>query len=393
MICMPVRQPRNSPNQPQSPERSALRLPLSDAQAQLDARIAAGRTLMDTEAAALEAQLATSPYVGTDGPFLGGGFGLASAFGAAQQGESPVTRPLGELELEALSRKVSQWQDYNRTWLRVNLTGEAAEEYQSVSTPWGSASVSMPGGFVSVSTAWGSGGADNPQVNLRRIRQDVESEIAKLESIRERLPMWELPGSTASTAQSGADGDGLAAAATNQKLIMVVYGHDGEANNALFDWLRAIGLQPLEWSQVVGGTGHASPYIGQALDEAFQNAQAVVAFFTPDERVIAIGTSPTDPTAWRLQARPNVLIEAGMALNTHPDRTVLVVLGDQELPSDLAGRHYIRLRRTSAAPLHDLASRLKNAGCDTDTTGSTWLDPSRFPDRDNIDPMPRALAA
>jgi hypothetical protein len=81
---------------------------------------------------------------------------------------------------------------------------------------------------------------------------------------------------------------------------MVIYGHDEEANNALFDWLRAIGLEPQEWSQVVGATGSASPYIGQALEQAFLNAQAVVAFFTPDERVLALSSSPKDPSAWPL---------------------------------------------------------------------------------------------
>ncbi len=58
-----------------------------------------------------------------------------------------------------------------------------------------------------------------------------------------------------------------------------------------------------------------------------------------------------------------------MALVTHPTRTVLVMLGPQELPSDLAGRHYIRISPTSSVPLHDLASRLSEAGCDTDLTG------------------------
>ena len=70
-------------------------------------------------------------------------------------------------------------------------------------------------------------------------------------------------------------------------------------------------------------------------------------YFTPDERVIARTRAPReDQNAWRLQARPNVLIEAGIASVTHPERTVLAVLGHQELPSDLAGRHYIRLSHT-----------------------------------------------
>ena len=98
--------------------------------------------------------------------------------------------------------------------------------------------------------------------------------------------------------------------ADNRKAVMVIYGHDREANNALFDWLRAIGLQPREWSKLVQATGIASPYIGQVLHHAFQQAQAVVALFTPDERVLAAAASPDDPRAWRLQARPNVLIEA-----------------------------------------------------------------------------------
>ena len=172
-----------------------------------------------------------------------------------------------------------------------------------------------------------------------------------------------------------------AAFAANRKAVMVIYGHDTEANAALFDWLSAIRLEPQEWNQLIHATGNASPYIGQVLDKALQDVQAVIAYFTPDEYATAAASSEDSRRDWRLQARPNVLIEAGMALITHPARTVLVVLGTQELPSDLAGRHYIRLSHTDPAPLHDLAGRLRDAGCDTDTTGTRWLDPARFPDR------------
>jgi predicted nucleotide-binding protein len=130
-------------------------------------------------------------------------------------------------------------------------------------------------------------------------------------------------------------------------------------------------------------SGEASPYIGHVLDEAFKHAQAVLAFFTPDEHAAGRGVPLANKGAWRLQARPNVLIEAGMALVTHPRRTVIVVLGDQELPSDLAGRHYIQLDNTSG-PLYELANRLAEAGCELDRTGPQWLDPANFPSRDNL---------
>jgi predicted nucleotide-binding protein len=172
--------------------------------------------------------------------------------------------------------------------------------------------------------------------------------------------------------------------ASDRKAVMVIYGHDVQANEALFDWLRAIGLSPREWSQLVQASGSGSPYIGNVLEKALQDVQAVVAFFTPDEYVTAADAQ--DGAGW-LQARPNVLIEAGMALVSHPTRTIIVVLGSQELPSDISGRHYVRLSHTAVPPLHDLAERLRVAGCETDTTGTIWLDPTRFPDRDAPKPF------
>jgi predicted nucleotide-binding protein len=112
--------------------------------------------------------------------------------------------------------------------------------------------------------------------------------------------------------------------------------------------------------------------------------QAVVAFFTPDEHVILREDHAAGEDTWRLQARPNVLIEAGMALATHPKETILLVLGNQELPSDLHGRHFIRLDGT-ARPLKELADRLKTAGCAVELDGtSDWLSADRFPSRDGI---------
>jgi predicted nucleotide-binding protein len=177
--------------------------------------------------------------------------------------------------------------------------------------------------------------------------------------------------------------------AINRKAVMVIAGHDLEANTALFDWLRSIGLQPLEWGQLVHSNGNASPYNGEILALAFQAVQAVIAFFTPDEYVFGKDDQHGD-AGWRLQARPNVLVEAGMAMVAQPERTVLAVLGPQELPSDLAGRYYIRLTRASPKPLLALAHRLQDAGCDVDLTGADWLNSERFPDREHI-PNPPAI--
>lgn len=65
--------------------------------------------------------------------------------------------------------------------------------------------------------------------------------------------------------------------------VFVVVGRNTEANTAMFTFLRAINLRPIEWSTAIAATGSRSPYIGDALEAAFARAKAVVVFMTPDD--------------------------------------------------------------------------------------------------------------
>jgi hypothetical protein len=164
--------------------------------------------------------------------------------------------------------------------------------------------------------------------------------------------------------------------APNSKDVFVVHGRNEAARQSMFAFLRAIGLNPIEWSRALAATGSASPYIGEVLDAAFGMAQAIVVLMTPDEVAYLLSdhaSGADDPeTKPGPQARPNVLFEAGIAMGRDPKRTVLVELGTLRPFSDVAGRHAVRLNDTPEKR-NDLAQRLKTAGCDVDTTGTDWL--------------------
>ena len=105
----------------------------------------------------------------------------------------------------------------------------------------------------------------------------------------------------------------------NPKDIWVVHGRNERLRLSMFRFLRALGLNPIEWEEALARTKQGAPYIGNVLDAAFAQAGAVVVLLTPDDEV------RLDPRFWKLsdgaeekeftgQARPNVLFEAGMAL-------------------------------------------------------------------------------
>jgi hypothetical protein len=132
----------------------------------------------------------------------------------------------------------------------------------------------------------------------------------------------------------------------------------------------------------VDRSGTASPYNGDAVAAAFHAAQAVVVVLTPDDvgylhpmlRGSHEREDDREPTG---QPRLNVVLEAGMALQSHPSKTVLVELGRTREISDLAGRNTVRLDGT-AQTVNSLANRLQSAGCPVERLGSDWLDGGAF---------------
>lgn len=134
--------------------------------------------------------------------------------------------------------------------------------------------------------------------------------------------------------------------ATGTREVFVVHGRNEKARKAIFEFLRSIGLDPLEWSEAAQSTGKPTPYIGEILDAAFSRAHAVVVLFTPDDEArlkvpLRSDNEPQHETELTGQARANVLFEAGMAMGRSPERTILVELGNLRPFTDIAGLHVI----------------------------------------------------
>lgn len=152
------------------------------------------------------------------------------------------------------------------------------------------------------------------------------------------------------------------------KRIFVVHGRDVRLRNSLFTFLRSLGLEPLDWTALVEATGNPSPQITEILKVGFKIAHSAVVLLSPDDeaRLREEFRTPDDPEyeiKLSPQPRPNVLFEAGMAIASFPDRTVLVQAGWSRPFSDIAGMHMVKIDN-SVERRRDLANRLRMAGCE-----------------------------
>jgi predicted nucleotide-binding protein len=171
----------------------------------------------------------------------------------------------------------------------------------------------------------------------------------------------------------------------NRRSVMVIHGRDSVARTAMFTFLRALGLEPIEWSQARMDTGSASPYVGEILEAAFNRAQGFVVLLTPDDeaRLREDFLKDSDPPYEREltpQGRPNVLFEAGMAMGASSKRTVLVQIGNVRPFSDVGGRHVLHFDGSSTEDRQELAMRLITAGCEVSLTGTDWHTAGDFPE-------------
>lgn len=164
--------------------------------------------------------------------------------------------------------------------------------------------------------------------------------------------------------------------------VFVIGGRDTALTESMFNFLSALGCKPVEFHQAVArvrGTGN--PFVGAVLDNVFEQMQALVVLFSPDDEVKLKDQflKPHEVTTegrYLGQARPNVTFEAGMALARHEEKTIMVQVGDIKSFSDIAGRHMVHLD-DSFDSRNDFAGRLAKL-CKIDTSGNRWTKVGNF---------------
>jgi predicted nucleotide-binding protein len=164
--------------------------------------------------------------------------------------------------------------------------------------------------------------------------------------------------------------------------VFVVYGRDDPARRAIFEFLRSLGLRPLEWEELVQTTGKAAPFLGEAVRKGLELAAAAVVLLTPEDVVhlhpdLHGPREPATETAPSMQARPNVILELGMALALKPEGTLVLLVGEQRPMTDLGGMSYVRLSGDPDCRSR-IADRLKVAGCLVNPVGTDWLKTGDF---------------
>ena len=168
----------------------------------------------------------------------------------------------------------------------------------------------------------------------------------------------------------------------DSRKVFVVYGRNLAVRNAMFDFLRALGLTPLEWSQATHLAGMGTPSTKDVVDAGLRMCRAVIVLFSGDDeaQLRPIYQEASDHRFEKQltpQPRPNVLFEAGLAFGLYPTRTILVEIGCLRPMSDIQGLQSIRLADTAEIRT-TLKDRLVATGCKVNATGTDWLSSGDF---------------
>ena len=164
---------------------------------------------------------------------------------------------------------------------------------------------------------------------------------------------------------------------SKSKKVFVAHGRNLKIRDAMFAFLYAIKLEPIEWEEGVRLTGKGAPYNSEILETMFSVAQAIIVLFTPDDEVrlkeeFQSSFDPPSEKKFIGQARPNVIFEAGMAFGKNSDRTILVRVGELRPISNLEGHNYVNLKNDEESR-KKLAGRLQTVKCDLNLEGNDWL--------------------
>jgi predicted nucleotide-binding protein len=162
---------------------------------------------------------------------------------------------------------------------------------------------------------------------------------------------------------------------TKENTVFVVHGRDRALRDAIYEFLRALGLRVLEWGHAIRaarGSG-GNPFVNDIVTKIMMEAQAIVVMLSPDDEAklkdqfISTHERSTEGKL-RGQARPNVLFETGIAVGTHHKKTVMVQVGHVKPFTDIGGMHILLLsndeRQGTSSPI------------DSRTSGARLIEPA-----------------
>jgi len=264
-------------------------------------------------------------------------------------------------DIEEWVHETERWHALTRDALREAYAddGAAAEEFYSAAT----------GGIFA---QWGQ--SEGEEFGNRR--RATDRGIRTLTSLKDRLEFAEEASDAAEQTERRSTKD--------PRRVMVVHGRNAAAQRAIFMFLRALRLAPIEWEEAIAATGTASPHNLTAVRAAMDVAQAVIVVLTAEDQAGLLPELADEGSAEVLlegQPRQNVMLEAGMAMGIDPTHTILVQIGRIRGASDFDGLNSVRLTndpKTRAA----LRTRLTNADCAVVDSGTDWLDPTAAGDFD-----------
>ncbi len=149
------------------------------------------------------------------------------------------------------------------------------------------------------------------------------------------------------------------------KEVFLAHGWDDKAVKKIKALLGKLGLRVADWEELASRLRLPLPFNFDIVREGLVEGNVYVVLLTPDD--ISVSADHVCNTPRRIaekgvrqvQARPNVLIETGMALAIGKDSTVIVVVEPHRVVSDLEGMNVVRTQDKGWA--YKFARRLQSA--------------------------------
>lgn len=154
----------------------------------------------------------------------------------------------------------------------------------------------------------------------------------------------------------------------DRRSVFLVHGRNEAARDAMTEFLRALDLSVISWTKAntLARTALSrNPSTLETVQAGLRAAAAVVVLFTPDDLVALDPRMTPGETQLTGQARPNVILEAGMIIGMDDAKAIFVQLGKQRAITDIAGINFVNIG-DGMEKKEDLANRLLGMNLEVD---------------------------